>query len=498
MTAAALSKFFDTKSCQIELIESDEIGTVGVGEATLPHLRHFNQTLGIDESEFMRETNATYKMGIEFSNWGQSGAAYIHPFGDYGFPVDNIEFHQFYNALRLKGYAQSISDFSLPVIAAYLNKFDYPAKNAQSILSTYSYAFHIDASLYAKYLRKYAENNGVKRVEGKIVKVSQAANGDIESLQLDSGAKLNGELFIDCSGMRALLIGETLKADFENWSHWLPCDRAVAVPTTNEHAPLPYTKAIARDAGWQWRIPLQHRTGNGHVFSSGFIDDTSAIEQLVQNLDGSMKAEPFVIKFKVGHRKINWKNNCIAIGLSAGFLEPLESTSIHLIQSAISKLLELFPTRKMEQSLRTEFNREMTMKFNSVRDFLILHYHATSRNDTEFWNYCRTMSIPDELKYRMDLFRARGHIVYTEGDLFLEPSWVAVYFGQGIMPASVDPRVLAYPLGEIEKRLNSLRLLIKDAANKMPDHKDAIAKNCRSDAEKLWPEASLNLYGRKS
>lgn len=497
MTAAALSKFLDTKKCEITLVESEEIGTIGVGEATLPHLRHFNQTLGISENTFMRATNATYKIGIEFSGWGDIDSAYIHAFGEYGYTIDNIEFHQFYNALRLNGYSVPLGDFSLPVVAAYQNKFDYPATNQRSILSTYSYAFHLDASLYAKFLREYAEARGVKRREGKVTKVNSRDRENIDSLVFEDGSELKSDLYIDCSGGRALLIGEALDVEFESWSRWLPCDRAVAVPSANKTSPPPYTKAMAREAGWQWRIPLQHRTGNGHVYCSGFIDDTKAMETLVNNIDGSLLTNPKIIKFKVGHRKENWRGNCVAIGLSAGFFEPLESTSIHLIQAAITKLLELFPTKNMEVSLRREFNLEMTRKFNSVRDFLILHYHATNRNDSEFWNHCRNMSIPDDLQYRMDLYRRRGYIAYTEGDFYLEPSWLAVYSGQGIYPEKVDPRVYAYPLNEAEKQFNLLKEMIAEAVSKMPSHGDAIAKYCHENSTENVPEATLDLYGRR-
>lgn len=497
MTAAALSKFLNMDQCNVTLIESDQISTIGVGEATLPHLRFFNQTLGIDEGEFMRETNATYKIGIEFSGWGNKDSAYIHPFGDYGFPINDLPFHQFWNALRLNGYRYPIDDFSLPVLAAYDGKFDYPSQNQRSMLSTFSYAFHLDASLYAQYLRKFSEKNGVQRTEGKITQVIKADNGDIQSVALESGVTVHGDLFIDCSGARALLLGQALNVEYKSWDHWLPCDRAIAIPTENATAPLPYTKAMATEAGWQWRIPLQHRTGNGHVYSSAFISDDAACDSLINNIVGKAKADPFFIKFNVGHREKTWSHNCIAIGLSAGFLEPLESTGIHLIQTAITKLLELFPTKNIKPSTRDEFNRVMTMKYNSVRDFLILHYHATNRTDTEFWNHCRTMAIPDELQHSMDLFKSRGHISYQEGNLFLEPSWVAVYLGQGIQPHSIDPRIKGYPLADVEQHFEGLRKMTREAADIMPMHADAIAKNCQSDAKKLWPEASMSLYGRK-
>lgn len=497
MTAAAFAKFFNKVDCEITLIESEEIGTVGVGEATLPHLRYFNQTLGIDENEFLRATNGTYKLGIEFSDWGDRGTAYIHPFGEFGYSIDGIEFHQFYNALKLKKlFNISISEFSLPVVAAYQGKFDYPAEDGRSILSTFSYAFHIDASLYARFLRKFSEERRVNRIEGKIVDVVVSGGLNIQEVILENGEVFQADFYIDCTGGRALLIGEALNVPFDEWKHWLPCDRAIAVPTSSVSEPIPYTKARALQAGWQWRIPLQHRVGNGHVYSSGFLDDTRAMESLMNNLEGEPLAEPKLIKFRVGHRRLNWSGNCVAIGLSAGFLEPLESTSIHLIQSAITKLLELFPTKKIENALRDEFNAEMRRKFHSVRDFLILHYHLTRRTDTEFWNYCRTMNIPDDLGFRMDMYSKRGQVLYSEGDLFLEPSWLAVYFGQSLSAEGFDPRIEAYPMDEAERQFARLKQLINQAVQHMPFHAQSIKRSCCGD-DSLYPRASQNLYGRK-
>jgi tryptophan halogenase len=480
MTAAALAHFFIPRGVQITLVESEAIGTVGVGEATLPHLRFFNQTLGIDEQEFMRATGASYKLGIEFSNWGQQGDAYIHPFGDYGQAIKGIGFHHYWLQQKLAGDHTKIDAYSLPVMAAQQKKFLYPSNDERSILSTFSYAYHIDAGLYARYLRTYSEARGLVRQEGKVTSVVQNDNSHIDSVTLDNGLELSADLFIDCSGFRGLLIEQTLKTGYEDWSQWLPCNRAVAIPT--ERSPgffPPYTKAIARDAGWQWRIPLQHRTGNGHVYCSDFISDQQALDQLLCNLDTAPTAEPNFLRFTTGKRKRAWNKNCVAIGLAGGFLEPLESTSIYLIQIAAPV---------------AEFNRQLDVEYERVRDFLILHYHATQRTDTAFWNHCRTMKIPDDLAHKMELFRERGHVVQYKQGLFLEPSWVAVYLGQGIIPQQFDPRVAA--LAEYERKafLQGTRELVTRAAADMPLH-DKFLQHQLSRAPLASPAARMSLYG---
>lgn len=498
MTAAALANFIDTSQTQITLIESDQIGTVGVGEATLPHLRYFNQVLGIDEQDFLRATNATYKLGIEFIDWGNIGESYIHPFGDYGVPVADIPFHQFWCALTQGGYKHSINEFSVPVVAAYQNKFDYPARDVTSLLATYGYAFHLDASLYAKYLRTYAEAKSVLRIEGRINSVECDGSGAISTLHLEDAPSLSGDLFIDCSGFRSLLLGETLGVNFDDWSEWLRCDRAVALPCGGDEQPLPYTKARAHRSGWQWRIPLQHRTGNGHVYCSDFISDDEALSVLKSNLDGEPLAEPNFLKFKAGHRVKCWEKNCIAVGLAAGFLEPLESTSIYLIQVAITKLLELFPRRDFNASVVDEFNSQVNLAFERVRDFLILHYHATQRDDSDFWNYCRTMPIPEELQHKMTLFKKRGFVVQYDDGIFLEPSWVAVYLGQNIVPAHYDARVDNFDLSLIRNECDKLQQRILTAVNTMPMHGEVLQKHLKHSAEQPAPPASFNLYGRNS
>jgi tryptophan 7-halogenase len=498
MTAAALARFFIPQGLKVTLVESEAIGTVGVGEATLPHLRFFNQTLGIDEQDFMRATGASFKLGIEFSHWGQQGDSYIHPFGDYGFPHKGVGFHHYWLQQRLAGDHTKIDAYSLPVMAAQQHKFFYPSADERSLLSTFSYAYHLDAGLYARYLRRYSEARAVQRHEGKVISVAQHTSGHIASVTLDNGVELSADLFIDCSGFRGVLIEQTLKTGYEDWSHWLPCNRAVALPTERTSALPPYTKAMARTAGWQWRIPLQHRTGNGHVYCSDFISDQQALEQLLGNLDSRPTAEPNFLRFTTGKRKRAWNKNCVAIGLAGGFLEPLESTSIYLIQIAIMKLVEFFPERDFNAAPIAEFNRQLDLEYDRVRDFLILHYHATQRADSPFWNHCRTMAIPDELAHKMALFRSRGHVVKYQQGLFLEPSWVAVYLGQNIIPQAFDPRAANITEEERSAFLRDARQLVARAARDMPAHDHFLQHQLDRTAPRdpaVNPVARMSLYG---
>lgn len=499
MTAAALSALVDPRQTKIYLVESDQIGTVGVGEATLPHLRFFLQRLGIDEQDFMRRTNATYKTGIEFINWGQIGDAYIHPFGDFGQPINGIDFHHYWLKLRQLGDDTPIGDYSFPVVTSKAGKFDYPNTDGRSIKSTYSYAFHMDAGLFAMYLREYAEQRGVIRTEGKVDLVSQDQdNGFITAVSLENGTMLEGDLFIDCSGFRGLLIEQTLKTGYDDWRRWLPCDRAIAIPCESEGNPLPYTKAIARTAGWQWRIPLQNRIGNGHIYCSQYMEDEQALAILQDNLDGASTADPNFLRFTTGRRKKAWNKNCVSIGLSSGFLEPLESTSIHLIQLGIMKLMEFFPSKRCEASLANEYNRMMSLEFERLRDFLVLHYTATERDDSEFWNYCRTMQKPDGLEHKMRLFRDRGQVVqYTEG-LFLQASWLAVYLGQRVEPEQYDWAIDAQSPEKIANHLKRMKSVIAKAARDVPDHTQSLARHCdvHVGINTPPPPASMSLYGR--
>lgn len=475
MAAASLARFLRPDQCAIQLVESAEIGIVGVGEATVPHIRFFNQTLGLDEADFMRKTHATFKLGIEFVDWARLGDSYIHPFGDYGRPFNGVKFHHCWNRLRLAGDAEQIDEYSLPIQAAKAARFAPPAEDPGSLLAGFGYAFQFDATLFAPYLREWSEKRGVRRTEGRVVDVTlRGEDGFIESLKLASGEEIAGDLFIDCSGFFGLLIEKHLKTGYEDWTHWLPCDRAVAVPCESYGELLPYTRATARTAGWQWRIPLQHRTGNGHVYSSRFVSDDEAAHTLMSNLDGKALAEPRLLKFVTGRRKKTWNRNCVAVGLSGGFVEPLESTSIYLIQAAITHLIELFPDRHFDAVNLNEYNRVMDIEFERVRDFIVLHYHATERDDTPLWNYVRNMPIPDSLAHKMELFRERGVVVNYKLGLFYEPSWVAVYLGQRILPKRFDPLLDDTPLEDLRAHLRAVRGAVSAAAQSMPTQAEFI------------------------
>ena len=478
MTAATLAMSFAGRLADVTLIESDEIGTVGVGEATVPHIRFFNQRLGIDEADFIRRTSGTFKLGIEFRDWGRIGDSYLHPFGDFGHDIDGLPFHHHWaHATREGGDAlPSLEDCSLPIVAARDNRFAPPLDDPRSIGSTYSYAYQFDATLYAAYLRDYAEARGVVRIEGRVDSVEQKDDG-IGAVRLADGRRIAGDLFIDCSGFRALLIDGALKAGYEDWSHWLPCDTAWAVPTANAGPLTPYTRATAREAGWQWRIPLQHRTGNGHVFSSRFTDPERARDILLANLEGEPLAEPRMLRFHTGRRHRQWIGNCVAIGLSAGFLEPLESTSIYLIQLAIGKLIELFPADGMPDPVDTaEFNRAMALEYDRVRDFLVLHYCATERDDTPFWRHMRTMDLPASLIEKMTEFRDRGVVAQYREGMFLPASWLAVYYGQRIVPDRVHPLIGDTPAAASRARVEAVAAACRDAAATMPAHEEYLAR----------------------
>jgi len=471
MTAAALSHKLRGTGVAIRLVESAEIGTVGVGEATVPHIRYFNANLGFDEADFIARTKATYKLGIEFVNWGRKGDSYIHPFGAYGKDIEGVPFHHHWLRLREMGEDRSIDDFSLPILAARLNRFAFPADDPRSLASTFSYAFQFDAGLYARYLRDYAEARAVLRSEGKVTDVSlNAETGFVEAVTLESGERIEADLFVDCSGFRGLLIEQALKTGYEDWSHWLPCDRAIAIPCESNGPLTPYTRATARESGWLWRIPLQHRVGNGHVYSSAFIGDDEAEATLLEQLEGKPLAAPNRLRFTTGKRRRQWVNNVVAIGLSAGFLEPLESTSIHLIQLAIGRLIDLLPSGPWDPADAAEYNRSMDLEYERVRDFLILHYHATQRDDTPFWNYVRTMKVPDSLSYKMELFRRRGVVVNYRDGMFLEPSWIAVYLGQNVVPEHHDPLSAKVPADELRRRASAIAAACAGEAEKMPDH----------------------------
>ncbi len=473
MVAALLSKTMG-KVLDITLIESDEIGTVGVGEATIPPLVQYNQLCQISEPEFMAAVQATFKLGISFENWRDVNEDYIHSFGNTGTDHWSAGFQHIWMSGQRKGIATDYGDYCLELRAALESKFAHLPKNGLN------YAFHIDATLYARFLRKLSEENGTARVEGKIVKVdTDAESGFITSLTLDSGKQVEGDLFIDCTGFRGLLIEQTLHAGYEDWSHWLPCDSAVAVQTESTGPAIPYTRSIAREAGWQWRIPLQHRVGNGMVYCSRYISDEDARETLLENIEGKMLTEPRVIKFRTGQRLKQWSKNCIAIGLSSGFLEPLESTSIHLIQRSVVRLLRMFPQEKIVQTDVDEFNKQSKFDIETIRDFIILHYCVTNRTDTPFWRHCRNMEIPETLAHRINLFKETGRVFRLHTELFAENSWIQVMLGQGIVPDQYHPVVDVMDDEELDRFLKQIKANVDSTVGKLPDHEAYIEQYCK-------------------
>jgi tryptophan halogenase len=480
MAAAALSKFVGHRA-RIRLIESEAIGTVGVGEATIPTIATFNQMLGIDEDDFVARTQGTFKLGIEFVDWRQVGERYFHPFGQFGHDIEGLSFHQFFLKLAREGKCADIWHYAPCAVAAAAGRFARRAPDPRSPFGTLPYAFHFDAGLYARYLRDYAEARGVERIEGRIVDVAlRSHDGFVDAVTLDDGRAIGGELFIDCSGFRGLLIEEALESGYEDWRHWLPCDPAVAIPTANVGPPVPFTRATARAAGWQWRIPLQHRTGNGYVYSSTHLSDEDARATLLANVEGEPLAEPRHLSFVTGRRKRFWHRNVVALGLSGGFLEPLESTSIHLIQTGIAKLLALFPDRRFSGVEAEEYDRLMRSAYDGVRDFIILHYHATTRSDSAFWNHVRQMDVPDSLRRKTELFRATGRFFRYDDELFSLASWVAVMLGQGITPARHDPLVDGLDEAQLAQAVERMRVAILQNVAQMPTHVDFIAAHCRA------------------
>lgn len=475
MAASALARFLPGVA-DVRLIESEDIGIVGVGEATLPHLRAFLQRLGIPEAEMMRATNATYKLGIDFRDFGRIGDRYIHPFGAYGVDLAGVGFHHYWLRASAEGRARGIEDYSLPIVAARANRFGLPPADGDFLSTSYGWAYQFDATKLAPMLRGYSEARGVTRTEGRVTGVARdGESGNVTELVLESGERVAGDLFIDCSGFRALLIGGAMDAAWEDWSHWLPCDRAAALPATSPEGPIePYTRATAMGAGWRWHIPLQHRVGNGYVFSSNFLSEDAACDAILGAVEGTPLADPRILRFRAGRRRESWVGNVVSIGLASGFLEPLESTSIHLTQMAVMRLIELFPERQIDPADRAAFNATVDYEYDRVRDFLILHYHATTRDDSEFWNHVRTMALPDSLAGKLELWREAGRIeTYGEG-LFLEPSWVAVYLGQGMMPQRYDPRADNPAPAALKRALDDIADTIRSRVAAMPDHEAAL------------------------
>ncbi|MCO4799583.1 MAG: tryptophan 7-halogenase [Colwelliaceae bacterium] len=482
MAAAAMSKLLYDNEINIQLVESEEIGTVGVGEATIPHILYFNRLLGIEENDFVKSTNATFKLGIEFVDWAKKGDSYIHPFGPYGMDMEGLHFHHMWLRQQQAGNAKPIDEFNLQILAAREGKFQRAQPNLKgSPLSTISYAFQFDALLYAKRLKDFATSKGVNRIEGKITQVHQhQENGHIKSVELENGQTIEGDLFIDCSGFRGLLIEQTLNSGYDDWSQYLPCDRAIAVATEKLDEITPYTKATAKSAGWQWRIPLQSRTGNGHVYCSKFMSDEEALNNLKADLNSEPISEPNFLRFKAGIRKNPWNKNVVSLGLASGFLEPLESTSIHLIQTAIARLMTNFPDKLFNQHDINYYNERTRLEYEQVRDFLILHYKATSRNDSPFWHYCRTMDIPDSLQQRIDIYKENGRLYRHDNELFNHVSWFAVFNGQGIHPKRYNPVADMLPEDELSLRMDEIHSVTQKCLNAMPTHKQFIDKYCKA------------------
>ena len=482
MAAAILARRLPGKLCTVRVIESPDIGSIGVGEATIPPIRLFNSVLGIDEDEFLRKTQGTIKLGIEFKDWGGIGHEYFHPFGIHGANAEQISLHQDWLKLRQLGETTRFEEYSLNTVAARLGRV--PEFGSEDpLLPVYAYAFHFDASLYAEYLRGYALARGVARIEHKIVNVElRGEDGFIRAVQLDDGQRIEADLFIDCSGFRGLLIEQALKTGYEDWTHWLPCDRAVAVPSESAATLTPFTRSTAHAAGWQWRIPLQHRTGNGYVYCSRFISDDEAAAKLLENLDGQPKAEPRFLRFTTGRRKKFWNKNCIALGLAGGFLEPLESTSIHLIQKGLTHLLNFFPDRGCAPVIAEEFNRVAINEYERIRDFIVLHYKANGRDDAPLWTQCRNMDIPAALAYKIEQFKNSGRIIKYGGDLFAATNWLAVLMGQQIWPERYDTLAEQRDAKDVKAQMERLRLSLRRAAEHAPRHEQYIATHCRSEA----------------
>lgn len=487
ITAAVLARFLrpgkgsaegPERRVTIELIESEEIGIIGVGEATVPVIRSLNGLLGVDERDFLARTQATFKLGIEFHDWARLGNTHFHFFGDFGDDIEGIAPHHHWLKLRQLGDPTPLGDYSFPYVAAKLGRFAPPAPDPRSPAASFRYAYHFDALAYARYLRAIAEGAGVRRIEGKVADVRlRSQDGFIEELVLADGRKIAGNLFVDASGFRALLIGKALQVPYEDWSPWLPCDRAVAVACASAGGGLtPYTQSFARPAGWQWRIPLQHHVGNGYVYSSRFTSEDEAHAELLRGLEGRAVAEPRLLKFTTGIRKEVWSRNCIAIGLAGGFLEPLESSGIQVIQTAAARLIDLFPDKRCDPRLIGEYNRLSRNELERIRDFLILHYCATEREDTPFWRYCRAMSLPDGLRHKIEVWQSSGRVpLYTE-ESYQEPSWASIFLGQHVYPTRYDPFVDNIEPARLRQGMQQRRNAICKLAETLPTHRDFIAR----------------------
>jgi len=479
MAALSLARMVRTEPLHITLVESSQIGTVGVGEATIPGIVHFNHQMGLEEIAFIKATQASFKLGIRFENWSATGQQFFHPFSDFGLPIDQVAFHHYLNRLALSGQPQNFEDFSFACALAEQAKFAQPHPQPSSPLADFNYAYHFDATLYAAYLKQHAVAAGVRHVDAQIQQVTlNPVSGFIDTLVLDTGETLSAELFIDCSGFRSLLLGEALGVGYQSWQHWLLCDAAQAVQTSRSGPILPYTRSIAMDAGWQWRIPLQHRMGNGHIYASAFCSDESARQTLLDTVEGEVLNSPRKLSFTPGRREVIWHKNCFALGLASGFLEPLESTSISLVQTALAKLQAFFPDQDFAPAGIAEVNRLHNTELENIRDFLILHYKLSARRDSEFWRYCAAMQVPDSLQHKMDLYRERGHLAQYDQESFKASSWLAMYNGYGFQAQGFDPRAGQVPLELMQQRLAQLQQSLRQAATSAISHQEFIARHC--------------------
>lgn len=476
MCAAALSKAMG-KVLDIELVESDDIGTVGVGEATIPPIRNLHLLLELSEADFIKAVNGTYKLGIEFRNWGKLGERYFHPFAGFGSDTWAAQFHHYWVRARQRGETAQLDEFSYEAELGRAGKFGQNGDHKAS------YAYHFDAGLYAQLLRRISEAQGITRTEGKVIDVARdAESGFIRSVRLESGASIEGDFFVDCSGFRGLLIEQALETGWEDWGHWLRSDRALAVQTAPTVPPTPFTLATARSCGWQWRIPLQTRVGNGLVYSSRFMSDDEARKTLLDNIDGKPITEPRVIRFNTGRRRQQWNGNCLALGLASGFLEPLESTSIHLIQNSIIRFIKLFPSAGINKVEIDQFNKEVKQEIEYIRDFIILHYHVTERSDTPYWKECREMAVPETLAHKIRLFAETGKIFRENNELFSEPSWIAVMVGQGLQPQSYHPFVDNMSDNEMKNLFSRVRAGIARLVAQQPLHEDFLNHHCKASS----------------
>ncbi|ACE83694.1 tryptophan halogenase family protein [Cellvibrio japonicus] len=477
MAAAFFAKRFTGCAMTITLVESTEIGTIGVGEATVPSMKMFLADLGIDEREFIQNTQATCKLGIDFNGWWQQDTAFFHPFAMFGAKIAHIPFHHYWAYLRAQGQAGPIDDYSLPAQMARANKFALPKDEALDI-ARFNYAYHFDAGSFANYLSRFAQTLGVKHIEARVTHVLKNADtGNISTLILNNGKEIEGDFFIDCSGFRALLIEENLHTGYQDWSHWLPCDRALALPCAHQGYIPPYTRALACTAGWQWRIPLQHRHGNGYVYSSHYISDDQALAELTQHMHAKPTADPRVIRFTTGMRNKCWNKNVFALGLSSGFLEPLESTSIYMVQTALATLFTYFPTTADNIALSTKVNKILAEHNEKLRDFIILHYHLNQRIGMDFWDACRAAPLPDSLSNRIEEFRATGNIRFNDLDFFQISSWLAMFSGFQLLPQYQHPKILHTNKTLIIQELQQMRNAIQRVVRELPEHHQFIAKN---------------------